>query len=69
MVDDEGNIKAATSPVWRQRIRWQRLKAGNKNRDDEDSGERREGDGEKELKETVYGTPVKLLDDLKTWWQ
>ena len=62
----DGNILSTASPVWKQKIRWQRLRAGNKSREDEDSGDRRDADDEA-LKETIEGTITKLLDDYEEY--
>lgn len=64
MVDSFGSIRSTASPVWKQIVRWQLLRAGNKNREDEDSGNRRDTD-EETLKETVEGPVIKLLDDFE----
>lgn len=63
---ENGELCEAVSPIWTQRIRWQRLRAGNKNREDEDSAERPADENEEQtLKETVEGTAIKLLDDFE----
>lgn len=66
VVDADGGFRADASPVWQQKIRWQRLKAGHASvRAAEDGDGLREGEGQEELKETVFGTPLQLLDNFE----